>query len=185
MTFAEKFLKKKSVGRDLLDEFKLRGEYVKKFGFAILVPDTVEKLKKYSPILEVGAGSGYWAMELQKAGIDVIATDPRAGDSEYSKRWNIPYLEIEKLTGVKAVKKYLYRNLLMVWPCYNRPWAYQTLIDFRGKYFIYVGEGDGGCTADDKFHEYLESDFQEVEKIHIPQFNAIHDYLAVFERREK
>ena len=35
----------------------------------------ISTIKKYSPILEIGAGSGYWAYVASEAGIDVTATD--------------------------------------------------------------------------------------------------------------
>lgn len=37
--------------------------------------EAIETIAEYGPVLEVGAGSGYWSYVLSEAGVDVIATD--------------------------------------------------------------------------------------------------------------
>src|SRR5580692_3306348 len=64
--------------------YKLRGQFVAKFGFAVITEEVIALLKGYQPILEVGAGSGYWSYELRKAGIDIITTDPGTGSYTHS-----------------------------------------------------------------------------------------------------
>ena len=65
----------------------LRELYLQQYGFAILDEATVQVLAPYAPIVEVGAGSGYWAYELRQAGVEVVATDPGTGRYHGLKRW--------------------------------------------------------------------------------------------------
>ena len=51
--------------------------------FAWAIPDerAIRILKHFSPIVEVGAGKGYWASLLKKAGGDILAYDAAAEPS--------------------------------------------------------------------------------------------------------
>ena len=42
-----------------------RIDFVKKYAWAIPGPKALEEIKKYSPIIEIGAGAGYWKMCLE------------------------------------------------------------------------------------------------------------------------
>jgi len=180
--------------------YRIREKYIAKFGFAILDGRTIETLRPYGPFIEVGAGSGYWSYELRLAGVDSLPTDP--GKKLYSVfhekahytdsaegRWAIgrlgrwkPFMPIEDLDGVAAVKKYPERTLLVVWPDYQDPWAAETLAEFAGSTVAYVGEGEGGCTGDDRFHYLLDQQFSIAETCSIPNFFAIHDALTIYRR---
>src|ERR1700724_3111851 len=54
---------------------ELRRRVLERFGYAVLTRHAVERLIPYGPFIEVGAGTGYWSYELQKAGCASIATD--------------------------------------------------------------------------------------------------------------
>lgn len=173
-----------------IKHFELRHEFIAKYGFAIINDETIELLKGYQPILEVGAGSGYWSYELQKAGVEVIATDSFTGKYSHRKpvmrgeHWKHHYTEVEKITAKRAILKYPNRNLLTVWPDYVTPWTGAMLRFYKGKYLIYVGEGSGGCTRNDRFHKILDSEYIEIADLSIPQFDGIHDRLYVYQRKE-
>ena len=108
-----------------------RDQHIEMFGFAVLNRATVEFIRPYGPLLEIGAGLGYWAYELRQAGIDVAATDP------YQKEnWpeNAVWTQAERLTAARAMARYPGRNLLMCWPDQYDPWAAQALRAFRGEH---------------------------------------------------
>ena len=64
----------------------IRQHYIAAFGFAVLDQATVQAVRPFAPLIEAGAGTGYWTWELQKAGINIVATDPNP-----KTRWpNIP-----------------------------------------------------------------------------------------------
>jgi hypothetical protein len=172
-----------------INEFLVRDRFIAKFGFAILDDKTVEKLRCFAPILEVGAGSGYWTYELTKAGIDAIATDPGTGCYGHGNRycgWAEPWCSITRITGADAVKQYPDRTLLMVWPDLGHDgepdWPFETIAAYTGQTILYVGEGNGGCTGTDAFHHCLEECFEEVDQFAIPQFWGIHDRLQIWQR---
>lgn len=178
-----------------VDIFMRRGhcreEHIHKYGFAVLNEAAIKALLPLAPLLEVGAGAGYWSYELKRAGADIIATDlyteneevPEGGERTresygFGDRW----LPIEELSATQAIKKYPERNLLCVWPSYQGSWSSKAVMAFKGEYLAYVGEGDGGCTGNDQMHAYLNSHYEEVSDIYIPQFYGIHDSLIIYKR---
>ncbi len=84
-------------------------------------------------------------------------------------------VDVEKIGAVEAVEKYggVTDVLLMSWPPYNEPTAYECMQAWgREKPIIFIGEGSQGCTADNQFF----NGFDEVDMIDIPTFVGIHDY---------
>jgi len=155
-----------------------RDKCVAKYSWAILTEETISRLEKYQPFLEIGAGTGYWAYEFRKKGIQIIATEPIL-----SQKWT----EIEILTGQCALDKYDdgKHTLLVCWPTYADDWAFKALKEFKGDTVVYVGEGNEGCTADEQFHALLEKDWNIIEEIDIPQWPGLHDLIMIYYRKNK
>lgn len=164
-------------------EFQVRDLYIQQFGFAVLTEAAVSCIKKYAPLLEVGAGSGYWSYELQTHKVDIVATDPKTGKyRDLANHWQKYWTDVHSLSGLAALKAFPGRNLLTVWPDMST-WPSKTLKAFTGEYVLYVGEGDGGATADHRFHVHLRDNFEGVELLDLPVFFGLHDHLEVWKRK--
>ena len=172
---------------DTLDEFKIREKFINRYGFAILTRGAIEEIRPYAPLLELGAGSGYWSYELQNYGIDVIATDPRTEMFRMFKdagvkegRWPKSYTTIETINSVDAVRKYPDRNLLIVWPSLGDSWAADALRVFTGQVVVYMGEGAGDACAEDRFFDLLDQRFSDQVCVRMPHFWGLYDrYLKI------
>jgi hypothetical protein len=161
-----------------------------KFGYSIPDKAALDLCVSHcnAKILEVGAGTGYWAYELRKAGADVIATDLYSKKDQvynFTKRWGRNKI----LNAPDAVAKYPDRSLFMSWPCYNLPWAHEALVTFRevmtdpkNQRFVFVGERRGGCTANDDFFEELDKHWELVKHHRIPKWPYLHDQLTIYKR---
>ena len=158
----------------------LRTQFINRFGFAVLDYGAVETIRPYGPILEVGAGLGYWTHELGRAGIDAVATDP-----DTRGRWpGMPHwTNVEILNALEAIEKYPRRNLLTSWPDRDDPWAAQVLTEFQGETVIYVGEGEFGCTGTPEMFKVLRSRFQPEKYYDIPTFRSLCDRLEIWRRK--
>lgn len=129
-------------------------------------------------VVEVGAGNGYWAWQLTQLGIDVAAVDDRSWHQEWAQHWH-PVEDGNTWTA----KRHSDRALMLIWPPYSSPMAAAALDFYEGDLVIYAGEGHGGCTGDDEFHERLESDWDEIgESPHHPTFDGIHCRLTAYRR---
>lgn len=159
--------------------FAAREHFVRKYSWAIPDEHAVRAIAKLSPIVEVGAGTGYWAWLLRQAGADVVATDLVLAKQVSRRRWT----DIEPATGEMAAAAYPHRTLMLCWPTYQATWSYEALVAYQGRRVVYVGEGDGGCTGCEKFHGELEQGWRQIGSIPLPQWEGIHDYVRVFKRR--
>ena len=160
-----------------------REELIAKYGFAVPTRRAIQTIVDHDPIIEVGAGCGYWARCIADAGGEIIATDERPIDERWEKRW----FPVWKGSGQDMAVDYPHRTLLLVWPTYADTWPTEVLGRYHsagGETVIYVGEGPGGCNADDRFHQMLAEDWLEVETVTIPSWPAIHDDLTVYTREE-
>lgn len=158
-------------------DWNLRSRIVKNYSFAIPCAEALDAIASLSPILEVGAGTGFWSQLLAKRGADVVAADVCLGGYGITHGIHFP---IEKMEAVDAVRRWPDRNVLMVWPCYNKPWAHQAaLAMLPGRSLALVSEGCGGCVADDDLFNCLTEQFDEVTTVDMPVWYGINDRLTI------
>lgn len=169
-----------------IDHWKFMEDCRAKYSWAVPSEDALKAIREYGPFLEIGSGSGYWAYEMTARGIDIIPTDRDPADPHWfnPERGGKQWCPIFKISAEKAVEMYDRPGLLVCWPSYSQSWAHESLKKFRGKNVVYVGEGYGGCTADDGFHEELIANWDEVLDLSIPQWWGLHDRLWVYTRKE-
>lgn len=157
-------------------DFRARTSMVKEFSWAIPNEEAI-KLLAQQPLVEIGAGNGYWAACIDKAGGDILCFD--------QEPWKHLHYPVAPGDARKA-GDHPDRALFLCWPPYATGMAYQALKayhEFGGSCVFYAGEGAGGCTGDDQFHEFLEANFQEVQVVRIPQWETIHDNLTAYTRK--
>jgi len=176
--------------RDLLDnnrdvwleQARQRDYVIKQYGFAIPCKEAIEELCKYQPLIEVGAGSGYWTWLLNRCDINCIASDNCSGFNNILTHASYD-CEFKKLDGAEAVTQYPSHNVLMVWPSYHEPWSEAVLKAMQpGQVLLSVTEGAHGCCATKKFFNLLSMGFEELNYVRLPQWDGIHDGLYVHKR---
>jgi len=153
-----------------------RDELVEEYSWGIPTHEAIETIVEYGPIVEVGAGTGYWAWCIGQLGGVVVATDADPPESTY--RHVAAYDARRRVHAMVAEE--LDAALLLVWPPYDDPMAADALEAYPGETVIYVGEGRAGCTADDRFHRLLYQDWQLIETVDIPTYLGLHDRLEVW-----
>jgi len=134
-------------------------------------------------VVEIGAGGGYWAWQLTQAGIAVAAYDPYEPGSDNNFARHRLYHPV--MTGDHTMAaNHPDRALMLCWPSYCDPFAKQALHAYEGDTVIYIGEGEGGCCADDRFHRILRRDFEEIGESpdHVTYW-GIHCSLTMWRRR--
>jgi hypothetical protein len=178
-------------GRSGISTFRRRDRYVHMFSFAVPAEGALKMIEQYSPIVEVGAGSGYWAWLLRNRGVEIAAYDPHPYDGRPARensgpgyRWRIKWTPIEKGTH-RMVKRHPDRALLLIWPNYNNTWAERALNLYKGDTVIYIGESQGGCCATDEFFRTLYSEWDQTDEVPIPQWDGMHDHMSVHKRHNK
>lgn len=139
----------------------LAADVLRRYGFAVPTGEALDLAAAWSPngVVEVGAGTGYWAAELTRIGVDVIAYDVEPPPS-LRNRWFAgarPWFPVVR--GDERVADHCpERSLLLVWPTRNETWAADAVArhhDAGGDRVLYVGEATGGRTGDASLHARL------------------------------
>jgi hypothetical protein len=95
--------------------------------YPYILPETrlLDVIARYSPLVEVGAGTGYWSYLLRQRGADIIAYDQAPLGGERSNRYHYelwPWTEV--LEGDATVlQHHPDRSLLICWPPSSPRWA--------------------------------------------------------------
>lgn len=131
--------------RAQVDFFSKRYEYVRKYGFAVPTPEALALVARYGPVLEIGAGCGYWAYCLRLMGVDVLAYDKHVPGKGTKPKgvdygWTFTHAEVRSGNHAAALVDPAARDrtLLIVWPSLYDTWAREALKLYRGDRFIYV-----------------------------------------------
>lgn len=138
----------------------LAGQYA----FAIPTAETLERIARHSPLMEIGAGSGYWAMCLASCGADIIAYDrypPGEADpcniSERNWLFRKTYHKVFKGDETIAAE-HGGRSLFLCWPPPENPMAFRALdsyIKAGGHTVIVIGQMKPLSMGDIAFYEVL------------------------------
>lgn len=169
-------------GGTTLNGFGLRESLVRKYAWGIPDEESIRAIRDVvqtfglKGVVEMAAGSGYWGSLLKQAGVEWRGFD--------EKPWQTSYAHVSEGTpatlGSNVWKDWL---LLLCWPPYAEPMAYDALMLFTGRYVCYVGEGDGGCTADDAFHELLRLEWEVLVAVENPSWWGINDELIIYVKK--
>ena len=166
-----------------------RWEMIPRYSFAIPNDRAIAALAALSPLVEIGAGRGYWAYLLQQAGADVLPFDTYPKRYADSGWWRPgcgePWTKVLR-GGPERAGRYPERTLFLCWPPHGDGMASRALRAYRragGQRVAYVGEGDGGCTGDEAFHRALERDWQEARLVRLPHWSGINDWLWIYRRK--
>lgn len=92
-------------------------------GFAIPSEAALAAVERHGPVVEVGAGTGYWSAVLQARGVDVVAFDREPPtDAQNSAFFSRTFTDVSRGDGCKIFSEprdsepLSHRTLLIVWP---------------------------------------------------------------------
>jgi hypothetical protein len=178
-------------GADLKIELaKNRTELVSKYSFSIPTADDIDVIAKFSPLVEIGAGSGYWAMCLRQAGADIIAYDrfppeqvPPSpwGDWQDRNYWFESEWSTVSEGSAEAAGLHPDRSLFLCWPMFGSPMALDALEAYKragGRTLIYIG--DRGSSGDEMFFRRLE-EMKLKAKIKRANWPGISENLEIYD----
>jgi hypothetical protein len=150
-------------------------EHGNRYSWAVPTPEAVEAIAEYAvPVVDFGAGSGYWSMLLHQAGVDVVAYD------DWS--WGKPKLWFPvKDGGVEALSNHHDRAMLLVWPPAESSMAINALRAWDGDLLFYVGEilRVNGTPA---FFGALSREWHLERRVDLPNWRGKVDELYVLRR---
>lgn len=117
-------------------------------------PHLLQVVRRYSPLVELGAGTGYWTYLLRAMGTDVVAYDcaPVGGPRENRYHPDVtPWTDV--LAGdLPVLSRHGDRSLFLCWPpTYSALW--EALRFYAGEFVIYVGDHGGRAARLASLHD--------------------------------
>lgn len=171
----------------------------KHIAYSVPTDAALQAIKNFSAgkVIEIGAGSGFWAHCLEQIGVDVFACDKL----KFGKK-NVNAIEdvnessnafwTDVIEGDQAeISNHPEHTLFLCWPEPNISLASDCLKLYEGEYLIFVGIHPSTSvpgyfrTGDKLFFEMLECEWQLVEQISLPTRTAMTDGLYVYKRKGK
>ena len=174
----------------LLDLGERRRELASLFSWAIPTDAAIDVVARYAPLVECGAGMGYWTALLRGRGVDVIACDSappgRGARNAYHRRARRAWTEVRRASSVAAARQYAERSLVLCWPPFDDDAAsYTVLRAYRGDVVIHIGEPDEGATGSVRFHRELALNWTLVDALDLPRWPPLRDRVMVYRRNPR
>lgn len=151
-----------------------RRDFLHSYAWAIPNKEILTALTTRSPIIEIGAGNGYWTRCINENGGDSIAVDP----GPTSPTWTTVHDDDHTI-----VTDHADRTLLLCWPAFSAEWPAETIQQYDGDTLVYIGEGRGGVTGSPRMHRVISQAFGTADRvIDIPQWASADDRAYIFTR---
>ena len=166
------------------DSWMARAAFIAEWGFSIPCAEALRAIVPLSPLVEIGAGSGYWSAILRAAGADIIATDSSPGSDPGYRIKPSRHSHVEALGGMDAVMAYPKRNVFCSWPTRDDDWCAEASAAMQpGRYLALIGYEGGGNTGSAALFDLLENGFDLVARVAIPQWPGMSDALTIHRRK--
>lgn len=140
------------------------------YAYAIPSPQTIEWMCGFCgdlPVVELGAGRGYWAAQLSRSGLTVEAIDVEPpdkaknvsfpGSAGQTDVWH-PVIDLSGLASRTGTANHV---LFLCWPPgWGDLMSSEALTAFEeagGERLVYIGEPKGGKTGNDAFFDALST----------------------------
>ncbi|MFA6213320.1 MAG: hypothetical protein WCT03_20675 [Candidatus Obscuribacterales bacterium] len=157
------------------------------YAWSIPTEPVVTQLTELSPIVELGAGTGYWASLLQAAGAQIRAFDKfplEHGNNGYHLLACTSFFPVVKGTE-RVLDDYSKHTLFLCWP--TPDFADKALQRHPGSKLIYIGQPNGGldgATGGAIFHQYLAQFWQLEREIILPRWTGRNDSCFVYSKQQ-
>jgi hypothetical protein len=166
-----------------LRAMKLRLDYSDLYAWAVPNEEAIEALREHSPLVEVGAGRGYWAALAAAAGADIIAFDQdppvQAGVNGWHRQPGLYFLVAQGSAEVAG--EHPDRTLFLCWPPWNSDLGTRALRSYRGKTIVYIGD-EGHNAGTPRFYAEMSAQFSRTRVVDIPQWPGLKGRMEVWQR---
>ena len=171
---------------ELIDLPARRRELAALFSWAIPTEHALDVLARHAPLVEGGAGMGYWAALLDARGLDVVAYDlapPGSARNEFHLVGRKPWTEVRPGSSLSAIQAFPDRTLLLCWPPYGDDEAsYAVVRKYAGETLVFIGESGEGAAGSLRFHRELALNWTVIERVALPTWPRLADALTVHRR---
>lgn len=170
-------------GTEIIDFYGAKCALTNKYSWAVPSGEAIALIADLRlPIIEVGAGTGYWGYLLDQMDVDIDCYDVAPYKNDYV---NGKWYPVHK--GTPADLLYLvgntHRTLMMCWPPGDEDEASLHYLDhYKGDTFIFIGE-ISPATGSDGFHALLKREWDIHKELVLPRWTIARDSLFIYRRK--
>jgi hypothetical protein len=157
------------------------GDLLRLYAYAVPTAEAVDRIAQLGPLVELGAGAGYWARLLRDRDGDVIAYD-RAPPAANSWIADAPPWSSVSLGDETALAAHADRALFVCWPERPNGCLPAVLDGLRPQWLALITDGRAQ-TSTDPLYERLDTGWHQSAEVSLPRWPGRHDSLAIFSRR--
>ena len=169
----------------ILEIERYRTAFIKQFSFAVPCREVLDALQSLEPILEVGAGTGFWTHLMNQRGIDAWSTDVPQMHNEHEQAIGAFGLN-EEMDAERAVRTYPSMNVFISWPVYWSDWPERAISAMESdQYLACIDDGRRGQTGSERFYDILDRDFEKLNVLTFGQPSWPRQYDAFHVWRKK
>ena len=186
--------------------FSCRQEYISMFGYVLLTKEVLQDIKHFTKahgikkFIELGSGTGFLTKTLVDIGLDGIGYSLEIPKVKKNKKnaWGLEPAPIydfclqEGLLKIGDMKEIINNNIpdmiISSWIPYGGGQEVQEFFNNNGypEYYIVIGEGYGGCTANDEYHDWLENNYEVKDTVEsYVSFDGLYDSIKIHKIKEK
>jgi hypothetical protein len=156
-------------------QLSIRKKLIWAYSWAIPSNEAIHFIAQYTPLVEIGAGTGYWSWLLEQASAQVKAFDLEPGQPPH---WH----PVEK-GDPTAIRGFSDHTLFICWPTLDSDMAIESLNNYSGNHVIYLGEWEGR-TANSLFHQTLLNKWHLTDEVTIPVWPNYKDRIYLFSAKK-
>jgi len=152
---------------------------------AIPTLEALQALAGLAPLVEIGAGTGYWARLLTDLGTDIVASDCVPSEINSWTARSQPWMAMEVCDALDAIRLHPDRTLFSC--CPPRP-GYMTnaLQAYQGDALALITDGPvNGERSADPLYGALEADWELAKQVELPRWPMRFNSLMIWQRQKK
>ncbi|MBI1853139.1 MAG: hypothetical protein HYR85_22610 [Planctomycetes bacterium] len=153
------------------------------YSWAVPNEEAIQALVEYSPVVEIGAGRGYWAALAAAAGADILAFDAqppvKAGVNSWHRQPGTFFSVAQGLPEIAGLHPD--RSLFLCWPPWNSDVLSQAVRSYTGKTVIYVGD-DGHGAGNPQSYAELAAGMTKTRVVNLPRWPGVECRMEVWQR---
>ncbi len=165
-----------------------RQKCARQYSWGVPTEAALRRIAGLGPVVEMGAGKGYWARLLRLIGVDIVAFDARpikesSSLSSYNAWCNdgLPAFFDVKPGTPEVLRSYSDRALFLCWPPLDNSMAADSLIHWRGNEIALVGCHKS--IGNPEFWDTLSRDFFLMDDVSLPSWYGTPESLTIWQRR--
>jgi hypothetical protein len=165
------------------ERYVARQRMVARYAWAVPTNEAIELLLRHAPLVEMGAGTGYWAWLVRQAGGDILAFD-RYPPPDPRNRWHAGERQWTEVMpgGPRLLHRHPGRTLFLCWPPEDEPMAAQCLDAYDGDTLVFAGELRLSSSEALEPSRHAFERWEPVEDLDLPRWESVDDSLFVLRR---